>query len=184
MDLFLLKRNKPQSSTVELIDSNMPLETNVRFTSLDDIFLDESMVGRLIFLIITRLDIPYVFRIDSQFMFAPRTNHYAILFFASFNMLRVHLFMAFITLLTYSLILRVYSDVDFSGDPTDRHFTIGFCIFLGDSFVSWWSKKQTLTTCSSNEAKYRTMTNTTSEIFRIRCLLEDLDICQQPSIDP
>jgi len=39
------------------------------------------------------------------------------------------------------LILRAYSDADWAGDPSDRRSTTGFCIFLGDSFISWRSKK-------------------------------------------
>uniref|UniRef100_A0A2N9G970 Reverse transcriptase Ty1/copia-type domain-containing protein n=1 Tax=Fagus sylvatica TaxID=28930 RepID=A0A2N9G970_FAGSY len=36
-----------------------------------------------------------------------------------------------------TLDLCAYSDFDWAGDPTDHHFTIGFCFFLGDSLISW-----------------------------------------------
>ncbi|GFY92681.1 hypothetical protein Acr_08g0010770 [Actinidia rufa] len=49
--------------------------------------------------------------------------------------------------------LRAYSDADWVGDPTDHLSTTSYCFFLGDSLVSWSSKKQTVVTRSSTEAE-------------------------------
>jgi hypothetical protein len=38
--------------------------------------------------------------------------------------------------------LCAYSDADHGSDPTDRKSITEFCIFLGDSLISWKSKKQ------------------------------------------
>jgi hypothetical protein len=82
-----------------------------------------------------------------------------------------------------SLILRAYSDADWAGDPSDRRSTTGFCIFLGDSLISWRSKKQTLTARSSTEAEYRALADTTSEILWLRWLLADLETSQSSPTD-
>jgi len=72
--------------------------------------------------------------------------------------------------------LRAYSDADHSSDPTDRKSVTGFCIFLGDSLISWKSKKQSIVSQSSTEAEYRVMTSTTKEIVWLRWLLADMRI--------
>lgn len=64
-----------------------------------------------------------------------------------------------------SLELSTYSDVDWDNDSSDRCSTTGFCFFLGDSLISWESKKQTVTARSSTESKYRALADTTQELL-------------------
>jgi hypothetical protein len=70
--------------------------------------------------------------------------------------------------------LRAYSDADHGSDPTDRKSVTGFCIFLGDSLISWKSKKQSIVFQSSIEAEYHVMTSTTKEIVWLCCLFADM----------
>jgi len=72
--------------------------------------------------------------------------------------------------------LCAYSDADHGSDPTDRKSVTGFCIFLGDSLISWKSKKQSIVSQSSTEAEYRAMASTTKEIVWLRWLLADMGI--------
>ena len=72
---------------------------------------------------------------------------------------------------TSSLELCAYSNVDYGSDPADRKFVTGFCIFLGDSFISRKSKKQYIVSLYSIEVEYRAMTSTSKEIAWLRWLL-------------
>ncbi|RVX04005.1 Copia protein [Vitis vinifera] len=47
-----------------------------------------------------------------------------------------------------------YSDTDFAGCKVERKSTSGTCHFLGNSLVSWHSKKQNSVALSTAEAKY------------------------------
>ena len=64
-----------------------------------------------------------------------------------------------------SLTLQTYSNADWAGDSIDRRSTTGYCFFLGDSLISWRSKKQTIVARSSTEAEYRALTATTAELI-------------------
>ena len=80
------------------------------------------------------------------------------------------------TLIHLFLIARAYSDADHDSDPTDRKSVTGFYIFLGDFFISWKSKKQSIVSHSSAEAEYHAMTSTTKEIVWLRWLLADMRV--------
>ncbi len=57
-----------------------------------------------------------------------------------------------------------------------RRSTTGFCIFLGESLISWKTKKQNTVSRSSSEAEYRALAATCCEVQWVTFLLEDLDI--------
>ena len=77
---------------------------------------------------------------------------------------------------TSTLELRAFSDVGWASDPFDRKFTTGYCIFLGDSLISWKSKKQLVFSRSSTQAEYRAMASTAIEIVWLRWLLQDMGV--------
>nr|KAJ0185122.1 hypothetical protein LSAT_V11C900481320 [Lactuca sativa] len=75
-----------------------------------------------------------------------------------------------------SLELRAYSDGDWDGDRRDRKSTTKFCVFLGESLISWKSKKHEVVSRSSMEVEYRAMAVTTYEIIWLRLLLVDMRV--------
>lgn len=160
--------------------ASTPLEPNTRLTPLDGTLLTNAtlyrqLVGSLVYLTVTRPDIAYAVHLVSQFLSAPRSIHYA----AVLRILRYikgTLFHGLFYSALSSLTLHAYSDADWAGDPTDRRSTTGYCFFLGDSLISWRSKKQTVTARSSTEAEYRALADTAQELLWLRWLLEDMGV--------
>lgn len=64
-----------------------------------------------------------------------------------------------------------YTDADWGGCPDTRRLTSGYCVFLGDNLVSWYSKRQPTLSRSSVEAEYHGVANGVSESCWIRNLL-------------
>jgi hypothetical protein len=129
----------------------------------------------LVYLTITRPYIAYVVHVVSKFVASPTTVHWATVLYI-LRYLQGTVFQSLLLSSTSSLELRAYSDADHGSDPTNCKSVTGFCIFLGDSLISWKSKKQSIVSQSSIEAKYHAMTSTTKEIVWLRWLLADMGI--------
>lgn len=71
------------------------------------------------------------------------------------------------------LTLSAYTDADWAGCKTDCKSTSGFICLLGDSIISWSSKKQLTVSLSSTEAEYIAAAHCCQEILWISQLLED-----------
>ena len=52
----------------------------------------------------------------------------------------------------------------------------GYCVFLGDSLVSWLSKRQTTVSRSSAGAEYRAVANAAAECCWLHNLLQELHV--------
>ena len=72
--------------------------------------------------------------------------------------------------------LYAYANADFAGDTEDRTSTCGYAIFLGNSVVSWSSKKQTIVALSSTEAKYMVLLEAVWEVLWLRQFLQEIGI--------
>lgn len=141
-------------------------------TDTGDILTDPEpyrrVVGRLLYLNITRPDVSYVVQHLSQFLQQPKQPHWD----AAQHMLR-YLKGTYDHGLFYpsktNLKLVGYTDADW-GQMSSRPLT-GFCVFLGSLLISWKTKKQKTVSKSSVEVEYRSMSATTSELQWISYLL-------------
>jgi hypothetical protein len=157
-----------------------PIEYNNRLNTHDgeplpDATLYRQLVGCLVYLTVTRPDISYAVHIVSQFMAAPQSLHYIVVL-QILRYLKGTLFHGLHFSSQSSLTLQAYSNANWAGDPTDRRSTTGYCFLLGDSLISWRSKKQSVVARFSTETEYRALADTTAELLWLRWLLQDLGI--------
>lgn len=107
---------------------------------LTDVTPYRRLVGRLIYLTITRPDLSYLVHVLAQFMYAPRESHWSAeikvvkylkgtcgpcLFFSS----------------DASLDITAYCDADWASCPSSRLSLTGYCVLIGDALVTWKCKK-------------------------------------------
>ena len=133
------------------------------------------LVGRLLYLNSTRPDICFATQQLSQFMAAPTTAHlraaHRVLRYLKASPGRGLLFRR-----GSDHQLLGFSDADWAGCPDSRRSVSGFCFFLGDSLVSWRTKKQTTVSRSSSEAEYRALAAATCELQWLTFLLRDMRV--------
>ncbi|GKC59778.1 retrovirus-related pol polyprotein from transposon TNT 1-94, partial [Tanacetum coccineum] len=111
-----------------LKDHNLKLQADIG-SPLADPETYRKLIGKLIYLTITRLDICYTVQLLSQFMQNPTSIHMQ----AAKHLLRYLIPAAYLT---------AYCDSDWASCPMSRRSTTGYCILLGESPISWKSKKQ------------------------------------------
>ncbi|XP_043717828.1 uncharacterized mitochondrial protein AtMg00810-like [Telopea speciosissima] len=159
---------------------DFPMEQNLKLSdSTGSILSDPSpyrrLVGRLIYLTVTRPDIVHTVNILSQFMHQPRQPHLD----AAHRLLRHLKGTASQGIFLYAkstLKLTAYCDSDWASCPMTRRSTTGYCILLGSSPVSWKTKKQSTVSRSSAEAEYRAMVVATCEVTWLSYLLQHLGV--------
>ncbi|GKA45943.1 retrovirus-related pol polyprotein from transposon TNT 1-94 [Tanacetum coccineum] len=133
-----------------------------------------TLVGKLIYLTITRPDISFVAQLLSKLSQAPRTTHMkALLKVLRYIKLCPSQGLHFI--LHNNLKLTAYCDSDWAACPITRR-SVGYAIFLGPCLISWSSKKQIVISRSSTEAEYRALADCTCEITWLQCLFKDLHL--------
>ncbi|CAA7030657.1 unnamed protein product [Microthlaspi erraticum] len=157
-----------------------PMEINIKLGQDDGELLSDpshyrKLMGKLIYLTVTRPDISFAVNKLSQYNSPPREPHLE----AAHRILRYlkndagqGLFYS----AQSSLTVRAFADSDGGTCPDTRRSVTGYCVFLGDSLVTWKSKKQDVVSRSTAESEYRAMANATCELLWLNSLLEDLKI--------
>ncbi|KAL6335996.1 hypothetical protein AAG906_003623 [Vitis piasezkii] len=133
------------------------------------------LVGRLIYLAVTRPDLAYSVHILSQFMHEPRIEHWE-------AALRVVRYLkgtpgqGILLRADSDLSLQGWCDSDWAACPVTRRSLSGWLVFLGQSPISWKTKKQHTVSRSSAEAEYRAMAAVTCELKWLKGLLLSLGV--------
>jgi len=132
------------------------------------------LVGKLIYLSYTRLDITYAMNVVSQFMHDPRKLHMdaveRILRYLKSTPGKVILFSNH----HGNLKIEGYTNADWAGSKDYRRFTSRYFTFVGGNLVTWRSKKQPVVARSNAEAEFRGMALGVCELLRIKNVLSDL----------
>ena len=72
--------------------------------------------------------------------------------------------------------IKAFCDANWAECPDTRRSLTSYAAYLGDSLISWRSKKQGVVSRSSAEAKYKAMASVACEITYVLQLLKDLRI--------
>ena len=131
------------------------------------------LVGKLLFLTKTRPDLTHAVSVVSRFMQNPQEAHLQ----AAKHILRyVRRYPDLGLFFQQGEENRLcgYTDADYGQDVDDRISVGAYIFFLGNSPISWNSKKQSSTSRSSCESEYRALAQCTCEAVWIRRLLKEL----------
>ncbi|XP_062109700.1 uncharacterized mitochondrial protein AtMg00810-like [Humulus lupulus] len=136
--------------------ASTPMEPNLKLSKdkgapIPDPTIYRSLIGKLIYLTITRPDISYVVNHLSQFLTCPRVPHLQAtqrilqylkstpgqgLFFPSDTSPKLSAY-AEISLSTTNVQVSFFADADWGSCQDTRRSIFGYCVFLGSSLVSW-----------------------------------------------
>lgn len=157
--------------------SSTPIDSNQKLTSVDydahtgstgddplpEVTAYQRLIGRLLYLTITRPDISFAVQSLSQFMQAPKRSHWdaAILVV---QYLKQEPGMGILMSSANPDSLTCFCDADWASCPNTQRSVTGFLVKFGASLISWKSKKQHTVSCSSAEAEYRNLDATTTEV--------------------
>ncbi|XP_055824286.1 uncharacterized mitochondrial protein AtMg00810-like [Solanum dulcamara] len=147
---------------------NTPLEANIKLTTVeydeltgattDPLFKDitgyQRLVGRLLYLTIRRPDISFAVQVLSKFIQQPKLSHWEV---------------------TLRLVRFIKCSPGQACPNTTRSVT-GYVVKLGDSLISWKSKKQHTLSRSSAKAEYRSMAGAVAEIIWFIVVLKELNV--------
>lgn len=166
-----------------------PIDVNVKLTSkqyddqtgqnMEDPMVDQGayqkLVGKLLYLNITRPDISYSVQTLSQFLQQPKRSHMeAALRIVKY--IKQNPSQGILLSSESDNILTAYCDADWAACPLTRKSVTDYIIKMGNSLVSWKAKKQTTVSKSSAEAEYRSLATIVTVLVWLVGLLTELDM--------
>nr|KYP37487.1 hypothetical protein KK1_041318 [Cajanus cajan] len=150
---------KPASTPID----NVAKLSSTKGEPFRDVLAYRRLIGRLIYLTNTRPDIVFSVQQLAQFLAKPTMFHYT----ASIRILKYIKGAPSLGLFFPSNSIphiKAYCDSDWATCGDSRKSVTGFSIYLGNSLISWKSKKQNTTSKSSCEVEYKAMASSTCEI--------------------
>nr|GEY33726.1 putative ribonuclease H-like domain-containing protein [Tanacetum cinerariifolium] len=146
---FGLTKGKSAST---LIDTKKPLPKNPDGEDVD-VHTYRSMIGSLMYLTSSRLDIMFAVCACARFQVTLKASHlHAVKRIFRYLKAKPHLGLWYPKDSPFDLV--AYSDSDYAVASMDKKSTTGGCQFLGCRLISWKCKKQTVVATSSTEAEY------------------------------
>ncbi|XP_018633968.1 uncharacterized mitochondrial protein AtMg00810-like [Nicotiana tomentosiformis] len=175
-----LSGSKPVSTPLELNQKLTTLEYDAHVgklgdPELGDITAYQKLIGKLLYLTITRPDISFAVQTLSQFMQSPKQSHmdaalWVVKYIKGAPGLGVLLHAKPIDSLT------AYCDAYWAVCPNTMRSMTRYIVKLGSSLISWKSKKQQTINMSSTKAEYRSMAAVAAEVTWLSGLLDELGI--------
>lgn len=139
----------------------------------------QKLLGKLIYLTITRPDLAFPVHTLAQYMQRPTNVHMQ----SAKRVLRYLLnnpAQGILLASSSTAQLTAYCESDWASCIATRKSTSGYCVLLGSSPISWKMKKQSVVARSTAEAEYRAMTLTCCEVTWLNSLLQDMGLNNLP----
>ena len=160
-----------------------PMSPNVKLT-VDllgknvDHSLYKSMIGSLLYLTTSRLDISYSVGVCARYQVNLKESHITALKRIIKYVKTTAEFSVWYSNDTND-VLAGYFDADWAGNADDRKSTSRGCFYVGSNLVSWMSKKKNFISLSTTEAEYITSGSCCTQLLWMQKLLHDYGICQE-----
>ncbi|XP_019094441.1 PREDICTED: uncharacterized protein LOC109129883 [Camelina sativa] len=159
---------------------NFPLDQNhsLQFSKsriLSDPTPYRRLLGRLIYLGVTRLDLAYSVHLLAQFMKEPKEDHWHAAI-RVVNYLKSDPGQGILLRSDNDFQVTGWCDSDWSRCRMSRRSVTGYFIQLGNSPVSWKTKKQKTVSRSSAEAEYRAMADLVQKLIWLKRMLHTLGV--------
>nr|GEZ89870.1 ribonuclease H-like domain-containing protein [Tanacetum cinerariifolium] len=150
---------------------------------LQNVTAYQKLIGKLIYMCMTRPDISYIVNCLSQHMHSPLQSHFDL----GLRLLR-YLKLAPGSGINFAkshskFSVIAYSDSDWAKCLVTRRPILGYCVFVNGSLVSWKSKRHATLSKSLVEAEYKAMVFVTCEIMWVLKVLKDFGQCDLTLVD-
>ncbi|XP_075097942.1 secreted RxLR effector protein 161-like [Nicotiana tabacum] len=133
------------------------------------------MIGSLLYLTASGLDIMFSVCKCAMFQSAPKESH-----LTAIKRITHYLIGTVSYRLWYprsnNFKLESFSDADLAGDKEDRKSTSGICQLLGKALIFWNSKKQGLVALSTTEAEYNAIGQCCAQLLWMSHQLSDYEL--------
>ncbi|XP_015060455.1 uncharacterized protein LOC107006408 [Solanum pennellii] len=164
-----------------------PMDANMKLTSrqyyehtgqnqeelLTDKITYQKLIGKLLYLNMTRLGISFSVQTLSYFLHQPKKSHID----AALRVIKYIKRQSGQGILLSSDCrneVTAFCDADWVACTLTRKSVIGYVIKFGNSLIYWKAKNQTIVSRSSVEAKYRSIASNVTELIWLIGLLKDL----------
>jgi hypothetical protein len=164
--------NTPMAASTSLVKTGLADQDP---SPASDIGEYRSLIGSLMYAVLTRPDIATSVSVCARFMSAPTIAHLA----EATRVLNYLVHTSERVLTYYRCVapkLHGYADASWGGDRDTRRSRYGYAAFYGRALVSWRSKLHHCICLSTAEAEYVSATEATKELMWLRFLLVDMGL--------